>query len=165
MKKQDLVDLLENSHAAILDLLDRLDEDQLVEPDAIGIWSVKDLLVHLTLWEAELITMLFQVRRGQTPSTLHFSQLSDDEINAQWYRDYRDRDLEAALDDYYSIRAQTIRRVNEFSDRDLFEPRRYRWAGEHPLHDWLAGSTYEHEEEHLPELKQYVERITQNPAA
>lgn len=163
MNKEKLLDRLEESHTAILDLLDWLDEDQLGEPGTIGNWSVKDLLVHLTLWEAELITMLFQIRRGQTPTTLQFSERSDDEINQQWYQNFRDRDLEATLEDFYNIRDQTIRRVQEFSERDLFEAGRYRWAGNAPLWQWIAGSTIEHDEEHLQELIAFVERTKQNP--
>jgi hypothetical protein len=164
MNKQQMLDRLEKSRAEVLDLLDRLDEDQLIEPQTIGDWSVKDLLVHLTLWEAELITMLFQVRRGQTPTTLQFSDRSDDEINQLWTQEFSERDLEAALEDFYNIRAQTIRRTQEFSERDLFEPGRYRWAGKIALWEWIAGSTYEHDEEHLPELRQYVAHTRPNSA-
>ena len=40
----------------------------MIQPGVVGQWSLKDILVHLTLWEAELVTLLFQARQGQKPS-------------------------------------------------------------------------------------------------
>lgn len=163
MDKSQLIHILEESRETVLAYLEQLDDEQLVQPGAIGPWSVKDLLVHLTLWEAELITLLFQVRRGQKrPTTIHFGNLSDDEINAGWYQENRGRDLELVLDDFYGVRPQTIRRIKEFSERDLNEVNRFPWQQGHALWEWIAGSTYEHEQEHLPALQQYLARLKNN---
>lgn len=162
MEKKHLLDVLEQSHNDFLDVLDTLDEQLMLEPKTIGNWSIKDLLMHLTLWETQLITLLFQVRNGQKPTTVHFSNQSDDDINERWHIEYQDRDLVNVLEDYYGIRDQTIRRVQEFSANDLFDSNRYPWAKGHALWEWIAGSSYEHEKEHLEELKQLLVRRNQN---
>lgn len=162
MEKKHLLDVLEQSHNDFLDVLDTLDEQLMLEPQTIGNWSIKDLLMHLTLWETQLITLLFQVRNGQKPMTVHFSNQSDDDINERWHIEYQDRDLVNVLEDYYGIRDQTIRRVQEFSANDLFDSNRYPWAKGHALWEWIAGSSYEHEKEHLEELKQLLVRRNQN---
>lgn len=162
MNKAQIIQTLEDSRESVLAYLEQLDDKQLLKPGTIESWSVKDLLVHLTLWEAQLITLLFQARRGQKPNTIHFSNLSDDEINARWYRENKDRDLELVLDDFYGVRPQTIRRVKEFSERDLFEADRYAWAKDHALWEWIASNSYEHEQEHLPALQRYVAQINTN---
>jgi hypothetical protein len=162
MDKSKLLQVMEESRETLLSYLEQLDEKHLLTPGTINNWSVKDLLVHLTLWEAHLVTLLFQVRRGQKPNTIHFSNQSDDEINARWQVENQDRDLELVLDDFYGVRPQTIRRVREFSERDLFAVDRYPWAKGHALWEWIAGSSYEHEQEHLPDLQHYVSKVQTN---
>lgn len=159
MEKQNLLDVLEESHNNFLDVLDTINEELMLVPGTIGDWSIKDLLIHLTMWEAQLITLLYQVRNGQTPTSIHFSNLGDDEINERWYTQYRDRDLEFVLEDFYGVRDQTIRRVQEFSEKDLFDKDRFNWAKGHALWEWIAGSSYEHEKEHLDELQEFLTRI------
>lgn len=162
MNKAKLLQVLEDSRETLLSYIEQLEDEQMLAPKTVGGWSVKDLLVHLTLWEAHLITLLFQARQGQKPNTIHFSNLSDDEINARWQAENKDRDLELVLDDFYGVRPQTIRRVKEFSERDLFEAGRYSWANERALWEWIAGSSYEHEQEHLPDLQHYIAQLQTN---
>jgi hypothetical protein len=158
MKKEKLIKLLETGRDEIMDLLDMLDDEDFHEPDAIGTWTVKDLLAHLTLWEAQLVTLLWQAKRGQRPTTVHFDQESDETINARWHAENKDRPLAIVMDDFYGVRNQTLRRVEEFSETDLNDPVRYPWLNDHPLVEWIAENSYKHDREHLPELQMYVAR-------
>lgn len=162
MKKDKLVHLLETGRDEINDLLDMLDDEDFFEPAAIGPWTVKDLLVHLTLWEAQLVTLLWQAKRGQRPTTVHFDGESDDEINTRWYQENTERPLAIVMDDFYGVRNQTIRRVEEFSEADLNDPTRYPWLNNHPLVDWIAENSYKHDNEHLAELQMFVARKKSN---
>jgi hypothetical protein len=155
MDKEQLINQLEESREKLLDLVEQLEDEELLEPQAVGTWSVKDLLVHLTLWEAQIITLLWQAKRGQRPTTVHFSNESDDQINARWYTENIDRPLDFVLSDFYSVRDQTIRRVEEFSNQDLTDPNRYPWQNGRPLWDWIAGSSFEHESEHIDDLQAF----------
>jgi hypothetical protein len=153
VKKTTLLEKLEQSRADFLELLEPLTETELVAPLLPGEWSVKDVLVHLMLWEAELIKLLFQTQQGRVPHTILNSQESDEQVNARWYVQHKDRSLEQALKDFDLIRDQTIRRVEAFADRDLSDPRRYQWLQGKPLWQWIVESTIEHEEEHAPDLR------------
>ena len=158
MKREKLVSLLETSRDELMDLLDMLDDEDFLEPGACGTWTVKDLLVHLTVWEAQLVTLLWQAKRGQRPTTVHFEAISDDEINARWYEENKDRPLAIVMDDFYGVRNQTIRRVEEFSDDDLNNPERFSWLDGQPLVEWIASSSYAHDQEHLPDLRLFVSK-------
>ena len=153
MKKTELLEKLEQSRADFLELLEPLTEDELLEPVLAGGWTVKDVLVHLMLWEAELIKLLFQTQQGRTPQTILNGDEPEDKINARWYAQHKDRELEQALKDFDTIRDQTIRRVETFSDKDLTDPKRYPWLKGEPLWQWIVESTVEHEEEHIPEIR------------
>lgn len=153
MNKNDLLEKLAQSRADFLELLEPFSEEDLLAPSLPNGWSIKDVLVHLLLWEAELIKLLFQALQGRIPQTALISNEPDEVVNARWYAAHKDRELEQALKDFDLIRDQTIRRVEAFSDTDLTNPRRFRWSDNKPLWQWIVSSTIEHEEEHTPEIR------------
>jgi uncharacterized damage-inducible protein DinB len=58
MPRSDVVEDLRTARANLLDALDDLTDDHMHQAGAVGIWSIKDVLAHLTAWEAELVTTL-----------------------------------------------------------------------------------------------------------
>ena len=133
MTKDEIVKALEDTRKEFLAAIEGLSDQQLQEPGVNGDWSVKDLLYHISLWEAELVTLLWQATAGQTPTTVHFTQAHFDETNALWYAQGMSRPLEAIREDFNGVRRQTIRRLNDFSEKDLNEPQRYPWQRQFPL--------------------------------
>ncbi|HNB51255.1 MAG TPA: ClbS/DfsB family four-helix bundle protein [Anaerolineales bacterium] len=160
MNKTELIEKISQSHDDFLELLEPFSEEEMVAPSLPDGWSIKDVLVHLMLWEAELIRLLFQAQQGRVPQTALISDEPDETINARWYAQHKDHDLEQALKDFDLIRDQTIRRVEAFSDTDLTNPRRFRWLDGKPLWQWVLSSTAEHEEEHAPNLRKLISEKT-----
>lgn len=158
MKKRELLERLETERDTLLSLVEDLPDEAYLEPGVQDDWNLKDLLAHLTMWEAQLITFLWAVRQGRKPDTVHFQDLSDDEINARWQRESRGRSLELVLDDFFGIRAQTIRRVDAFSEAELNNPALYPWLGGHTLVKWILGSSLEHDAEHLEVIRAWTAR-------
>lgn len=152
MKKEELVEALENERENFLDTIDGLPDEALEEPGVMEGWTIKDLLTHLTLWEAELIKLLWQAKQGQKPSSAHFTNMNIDELNARWKEEMQDRALERVMADFHSIRNQTIRRVEAFSEKDLNDSNRYPWLKNRPLWEWIAGDSFEHEAEHRQQI-------------
>jgi hypothetical protein len=160
MKKHALLLALEESRDELLDVLDDLEDDEFFIPGVVDDWTIKDVLAHLTMWEAQLITLLWQARHGQKPTAIYFSGLSDDEINARWYQEARNRPLNLVLSDFHGARNQTIRRVEEFSEHDLNDPQRFSWSGGSSLWKWIFGSSVEHDREHTEQIKAWVAKRT-----
>ena len=158
MKKQDLLRELEEEREHFLDVIDGLSDEDMEQPGVMDGWSVKDLLAHLTMWEAELIKLLWQAKQGQKPSSIHFSHISVDELNERWKNEMQDRDLERVMADFQSVRNQTIRRVDAFSDKDLNDAKRYGWLDGKPLWEWIAGDSFQHEAEHLEQITAWRDR-------
>jgi hypothetical protein len=67
--RADAVRLLEERHAAVAELLGRLDEDAFARRGAIGgdDWSAKDLADHLGSWEEMALEVLEAFGRGERP--------------------------------------------------------------------------------------------------
>src|SRR3990172_10432092 len=120
----------------------------MLEPGVIGDWSIKDILVHLSLWEAELVTLLWQARQGRRPTTAQLGDESVDDLNARWYQMHKDRDLAQVLDDFNAVRHQTLRRVDGFSDRELTDPELFPCLTGEPPNQWFASAIFGPETPH-----------------
>jgi hypothetical protein len=153
MNKRELLDELESSRERLLELIDDLQDEKFEEPGVDGAWSLKDVLAHLTRWEAELVKLLWQISQGQAPTSAHFSGISPDALNEKWFGEMRSRPIKMVLEDYHNVRNQTIRRVEAFSDQELNDSKRYRWLRGKPLWVWVAADSFEHEHEHSLQLR------------
>lgn len=156
MNKQEIFSALEENRERFLDLIDGLSEEEMLLPGVAGEWSLRDILVHLTRWEAELVKLLWQAAQGVKPTTAHFSGQEMDDINARWMLESRGRPLELILEDYHGVRTQTLRRLEAFNDRDLSDPKRYRWLSGSPLWEWVAENSFEHENEHADQVRLWL---------
>lgn len=155
MNKGEVLTALDEGREKFLEIIEGLSEAEMVEAGVVGDWSVKDIMAHLSRWEAELVKLLWQARQGQKPTTIHFSSLEVDEVNSQWHREMRDRPLERVLDDFHGVRTQTIRRVEAFSDKDLTDPKRYAWLDGSPLWAWIKADSFGHESEHAEQIQKW----------
>ncbi len=159
MNKQELVAALESGRTEFLKIIEGLPEEKMLEPGVVGDWSVKDILAHLSRWEAELVTLLFQAQQGDKPTTAHMNDISVDELNAQWHAQTQDRPLDRVMVDWQGVRKQTIRRVEALADRDLNNPKRFDWLDGRPLVDWIASDSTKHEAEHAEQIRAWRARL------
>ncbi|MBN1666373.1 MAG: ClbS/DfsB family four-helix bundle protein [Anaerolineales bacterium] len=153
MKKAKLLQAMQSTRQELQALIADLTPEQMQTPDVHGGWSVKDILIHLTLWEAELIKLLFQAEQGRQPASMHFSTQSEDQINAAWQQAHRERDLEQVLQDFNSIRPQTIRRVERLEPQVIEQTGYYPWLKDANLAARIAADTCEHDEEHAATIR------------
>lgn len=159
MTQDEILDALEDQREAFLEAIDGLSDEQLEQPGVIGDWSIKDIMFHLTMWESELVKLLWQAAQGVQPTTVHFSKVSVDERNAAWSALARDRSLEQVIDDFAGVRKQTSRRLAAFKDKDLQDPKRYPWLKDHPLWVWIAEDSFKHEAEHTAQIIQWRQKL------
>jgi hypothetical protein len=159
MDKTELLEALEDERQELMEMLEDLPNESMLVAGVNGTWSIKDILIHLTHWEGQIVTLLFQASQGvEKPSTAHFGKEKVDDLNQRWYEAGKERSLDLAWQDWVGVRKQTIRRVSEFSDQDLNDPKRYSWLKGTPLWQWIATDTYEHEEEHGDAIREWLEK-------
>jgi len=60
-----------------------LSETELGEPGVTGTWSVKDIVAHVTAWEAEALTHLPEILVGRKPPRYSVTHGGIDAFNAQ----------------------------------------------------------------------------------
>ncbi len=158
MDKTELLEALEDSRQEMLEMLEDLADETLLQPGVNGAWAIKDILAHLTYWEGQIVTLLFQAQNGVTkPTTAHFGAETVDAINQRWYESGKERALDMIWQDWVGVRKQTIRRLAGFQDQDLNDPQRFPWANGKPLYQWVLGDTIEHEEEHADQIREWLD--------
>jgi hypothetical protein len=159
VNKETLISELARNRKEILDLLDGISQEVMATPGVFESWSLKDMLVHLTRWEAELVKLLWQAQQGTQPTTVHFSQDDTDSINMRWYRESKSRSTDIVWKDFTSVREQTLRRVKVFSEQELNNQEQFKWLGGKPLWEWIADDTYKHEAEHAENIRAWKDRL------
>jgi hypothetical protein len=160
MTKTELLQALEDSRQELIEMLEALPEEALTLPVRKDGWTIKDILAHLTNWEGQNVTLLFQAQRGTArPSTAHFGTETFDAVNQRWFEASQQRSLDMIWQDWIGVRKQVIRRVGELSEKDLTDPSRFPWMKGKPLFELILTDTIEHEEEHADEIREWLEQF------
>ena len=79
-----------------------------------------------------------------------------DRLNEQFYQQNKSRPLPEVLADSRSTYLQIVETVQTMSDADLADPHRFTWMGGNPLWHLVAGDTYEHYQEHIGPMQQWL---------
>jgi hypothetical protein len=156
MDKYELLKALEDGREQFMTLIEELTDEQLQMPGVVGEWSIKDILIHISRWEAELVKLLWQVQQKLKPASILLNNVNVDEINERWYQESQARPLRQVLDDFESVRLQTMLRVEDLSDPDLLESKRFFWMQSDPLWKWIAANSYEHDAEHAESIHRWI---------
>ncbi len=151
MSKNDVIVQITAARSDTFAAVDGVSEELLCQPQTIGEWSVKDVLLHLSRWEAELVKLLFQAKQGADIDSPIFA---DDflKYNDGWWAEGKDRPLEAVMADMAGVRQQLLRRLNEFSDAELDDAERFSWMKHQPLSELVIDLCVGHETHHNKEL-------------
>ena len=138
--------------------LDGLTEEQMHLPGVVGDWSIKDVLAHITAWQARLITSMFRAEKGLTPDTTE-SGPAVDRFNQQWYIEMKDRPFEQVWDDLDASYHQILKRLEVSHAEALFDPRHYKWMKGQPFVQYIEGDTSEHYAEHAAQIREWRKRL------
>jgi len=163
MKKEELISALTTGRAELLTAIEDIPQQEMTIPGIVGQWSLKDMLVHLTRWEAELVKLLWQAKQGTTPTTIHFTPETVDQVNERWYQQSSSRSMDVVWDDFLKVREQTIRRVDGFGEQELNDVDYYPWLDSSPLWKWIADDSFGHEAEHIEDIRAWRSRKGKTP--
>jgi hypothetical protein len=158
---------LEEEHESVRELAERLRDDDLERLATIGggDWSAKDLLGHLTSWEEHALDAVSAWRRGE-PAPVQRALRADglNAVNAKTVAADRDRSsatVRRRFDDIHRRLVAEIRSVPEVT-WDAPPTTRSRRSLGHVLGGIIGGPAgpFTHASSHLPNLRAYVESVT-----
>jgi hypothetical protein len=122
---------------------ERFDEPGVTEEG----WSPKDVMYHVAAWAEEAATVLKRIAAG----THRGSRVDTDSLNAEWHEVGRGLD-----DDIVRIRFAKGRTAMRQAFTALPEVDAAAW-------EWFHESGPRHYDEHLPDLRAFLERGTDRP--
>lgn len=138
----DLLQRIEDSWRAFLVSLDDLTEDQLLEPNAVGEWSLKALLGHIAFWDDQGRENAALALSGQAREFDEFEEMNQADHAARQGRTLAEE--RAAM---HQAHAALVTDLEERAELDAAA-----------INAAIAGATYEHYDEHLVDVHAWRER-------
>jgi hypothetical protein len=150
MKKQQLLDKLDQAWLLLKDAYAGLTNQQLEASGVMEDWSVKDILAHVTSWEQEALKYLPQILQGSQPPRYKDLYGGIDAFNSQMVEQARGRSLSEVLKQLDETHASLVEYV-QHSPEELF-------AKETRFRRRLRLDTYSHYPIHAQAIRAWRER-------
>lgn len=160
MTKDELIQKIEMEWDNLQAALDGLTEEQMHQPGVVGAWSIKDILAHITAWQTRLVTALFKAEKGFAPDTTEGGKAVD-QLNDQFYREMKDRSFDQVWDDLDLSYHQVLSRLEGWKEKDLFDPKRFKWMKGEAFAVYIAGDSYEHYAEHAVQIRDWRKKMNE----
>jgi hypothetical protein len=157
--KPQMLELINDEWFALEVILRSLDEEKLTQPGVEGLWTVKDIVAHITAWEKLMIQWLEESLRGETPQRPAPGEAWEDldDFNEQLYLDNKDNNLDVVLNDFATVHAKAAELVARMNESDLTDPDRFEWRKGDPIWHLVAGNTWLHYAEHRETITKWIE--------
>jgi hypothetical protein len=144
MTKHEALKHIQEEWAKLLSVLSTFDDDQKVQPQFIGDWSLKDLMVHISSWETVALERLGRLQRGEAVELIPDDQV--DEWNKHFVQRRRGWKLILVEGEFESVHARLVQEFERFPeelwDRNVSQ-----------ICAWLPECTFTHYAEHRSRLE------------
>lgn len=159
MNVEVLQDNITRVRESLLATIEELPDEALHEPGATPDgWTPADVLAVIAAWESEIVTGLAEIQRRKKPNKLLRAVKQYDSYIEARRAENVDRSLDAIFNDLQGARIQLEVRLEDLTDRDLKNPREFRWLKGKPLWPFLSRNTYERESRFIPGLRAFADR-------
>lgn len=148
--REKLTETIETRWNELLASVDGLSDAQLLEPGVVGDWSVKDLLAHITTWEAEALKHLPEIAAGKPQQRYKDVYGGLDAFNALKFEENRTRSLSEVRTRLTDTHQQLLDYLETVPDGLLHSRERFRTR--------LRWDTYSHYPLHAGHIRAWRER-------
>jgi hypothetical protein len=148
--KYELMSVIRREWGLLMDVVARLDEQQMITPDSGG-WSPRDNLAHLSEWMNSLMGYHMDKRPPHEVMRLpkEATEGWDMEIiNPLLFERNKDRSTEDVLSELRRVYDTLTAKLDAMSFDELMAPRRADDPEKRPLLMWVIGDTSDHFAEH-----------------
>lgn len=144
--KKELLESIRSTRELLEKKYSKLTPKQMVWPESMGEWSVKDILAHLVDWEQRFIGWYKAGLQGEVPVTpaLGFTWRELPKLNQVRYDHHKNESLEFVLEQFAQSYDEIYELVKGMREQEIFEAKYYEWTGNSPLLLWIAANTSSH---------------------
>ncbi len=152
MQREEWVGQIQRTRGELEALLARFSQQEQEQVLLTNGWSIKDLLAHLTFWQARVVAIYGHLLGGPAPEPAPGS-LTTDELNAQVYTANHDLSLADVSAREQASHQAVLDLIDAAPEEDLIDRKRFAWTKGRPFTDWIEGNTAGHYQEHMPDLR------------
>jgi hypothetical protein len=128
-----------------------LSDAQLMKPGVTGLWSVRDILAHVTTWEEEALTHLPHILEGGTPPRYSVRYGGIDAFNARMTEQKASLSLAAVRRELDETHRRLIALVQRTPEDQL--------SGESRFRRRLRLDAYSHYPQHAEAIRQWRREV------
>ena len=153
-------DIFANGHLTLMHTLDSLPVENVEIPNVCGVWSVKDILIHLTSFEQVLGDLLASLQ-GKAKDTLRLHDfIYDPTFNDRIVRENKHKSYAMILQEYDLAHQRATKLLLNFPEELRHMSGLIGWYGEaYDLDDFIAYTYYGHKVEHSAQIALYKDSI------
>lgn len=155
---ETILEDLDRTREQLLVAIEVLPDEALVVEGVFGRFSIGDLLALFTAWEAEMVTALMRLKQGKAPDKLLAALADRERYREACFAENQERLLDQIFDDFPRVRIQLEDWLSRFSEKDLTDPKRYKWFGGKSLASVVADVTWKHEQSYLSAVEIFVQQ-------
>ena len=153
MNKFELLEAVRSARRLWDELLASIGTEQMVQAGAVGQWSVKDTISHISWFEREMAELL--ETRALVGSDLW--NLPADERNDAIYQQFHGQSIEQAAADSTASFNRLVLAIESLRVDEVTDPRRY----QNMPPDWVpwqivAQNSYEHYQHHVTDIRAWL---------
>ncbi len=133
-EREMAINIADESYASARQYVEEIDEASMLRPNRVGIWSGKDLVIHIADWESEGARIIEDLAAGRPESWIP-DGIDGNTFNEQRVADHSDLSLSEAMDFWESCHQKLVDSYSDTeSDREniLFGLTREHYRGHYP---------------------------------
>ncbi len=144
-----IVDELKKSHMDILAAVENLTEKEMAEKKTIGQWSARDVILHIAMWEGEVIKMLAIWRTGHDVDWYYAEHYL--KFNDFWVEITKHLSVDKIMKMFNLTHAALVADISAIPEEI--------WAKRGGMPNWIREITVGHNNEHIPKLQAYKKSL------
>ena len=156
----NLSDILKYGHHTVLKTVEGLPEKEWERGGVCGVWSVKDIIAHLTSFEHALVEVLNGFLGGG-PTPYLDAYRTEEEFNDTEVAKRKSKSAAEVLREYQDTHARTMELVARIPPAKCRGNGTLPWYGaEYSLDDFVVYTFYGHKREHCAQIALFRKRLT-----
>jgi len=153
MTKSQLLESIREEHSLLEMTLARLTHDQMLLPGVEGVWSIKDVLAHISAWERRMISWTGSHLRGEEPAVP--LPWDVDRMNAETYAQVKDKPLADVLEEFRESYWDSLSLAESISEEQYQTNYADTWPMG-PLWTGIAANMNWHYKEHRMDIQKWL---------
>jgi hypothetical protein len=149
VSKQSVFKRIEKEWQGFLESGRGLSDEVLLEPNAVGVWSIRDILAHISTWEEETMKNIPLILNGQ-PTPRYASLGGIDTFNAREQDRKRNLSLDEVEKQLLDFHEKLLDFLSGIPESDFKTNKR--------LLNRIRWDTYHHYHEHAQQIQEWREQ-------